>query len=188
MGCTFFTSFWCNSCNFQCFILGWPTGSRPFNYCSASHSKIVWDRIWQSQVENSVAYFDVYFDRVTAFEVWYLWTSAKGGAQTWCVTAATIDTTTHRVWAPPLNGSSELRQSRVVLLVSSWRVHVSFASEKERQNLDFRVRWVCSGDRRPRPLLELRPVRTSTSNYTLKMNLNPHSQLARSGVIHHACT
>ena len=25
MGCTFFTSFLCNSCNFQYYILGWPT-------------------------------------------------------------------------------------------------------------------------------------------------------------------
>ena len=25
MGCIFCTSFLCNSCNFQCFILGWPT-------------------------------------------------------------------------------------------------------------------------------------------------------------------
>ena len=43
--------------------------------------------MWQSHVE--IKYYSVaYFDCVTAFEVPYLRTSIKGGAQTRCVNAA----------------------------------------------------------------------------------------------------
>ena len=57
--------------------------------------------MWQSRVE--IKYYSIaYFDCVTAFKAPYLWTSVKGGAQTCCVNAASIDAITHRVWAPPL--------------------------------------------------------------------------------------
>ena len=60
--------------------------------------------------ESRVDYSIQYFYRVTAFKVLYLRTSVKGGAQTRCVNAATIDICNYALrMSPALNRSSEIQ-------------------------------------------------------------------------------
>ena len=56
--------------------------------------KNILTHMWQSCVEIE-CYSVAYFDRVTTFKALYLRTSVKGGVQTCCVNAATIDAITY---------------------------------------------------------------------------------------------
>ena len=55
--------------------------------------------MWQSRVEIE-RYSVAYFDRITALETRYLWTSVKGGAQTRYVSI--VAAFTQRIWVPSL--------------------------------------------------------------------------------------
>ena len=57
--------------------------------------------MWQSRVEIE-GYSVAHFDRITAFEAPYCWTSVKGGAHTRFVGLLDIHASTKCVWAPPL--------------------------------------------------------------------------------------
>ena len=58
-------------------------------------------QVWQSRV-GIEGYSVAYFDRITAFEAPYRWTSIKGGAHTHFVDAWISNESTKCIWAPPL--------------------------------------------------------------------------------------
>ena len=66
---------------------------RQKNSGSAKHRLVFYMR--QSWVENE-HYSVAYFDRITALETGYLWTSVKGGAQMRCVNASIVAAFTQR--------------------------------------------------------------------------------------------